>query len=765
MPLFKDLTLFERSRLDSFEAEFWTKIRLTSNKPAELERCSKMRDSESQLQLIIDTIPSLVWTARPDGFCDFLNQRWLHYAGMTAAQAQGWGWADAIHPDDRKGVVDYWRSCLSSGTPVATQARIRRFDGSHRWFLIAANPLRDKAGNIVEWYGTNIDIEDRKRAEESLRARELSWKQIVDNIPGLVATTGAGGEVEFLNRQTLEYFGKTNEELKDWALIDVVHPDDLPRVIEARIKSIEGGGIYEVEHRCRRADGVYRWFQVRGIPVRNAENEITAWYLLLTDIDDLKKAEEAVRSNERNLSLLINAIPTVIHVLRTDGSVLYVNQMVLDYTGLTLEDVHKDDYRARVFHPEDVERLREERLQALTRPVPFENEQRALGKDGKYRWFLVRYNPLLDEQGRIDRWYVTATDIEDRKRAEQELKRSEAFLAEGQRLSRTGSFSWCIETDEITWSEELYRIFGFDERLPVTLERIASRVYSDDLPLMQDMIERSRRAASDFEYKHRLLMPDQSVKHIHLFAHAARDQHGRLEYIGAAQDVTRQEEERVRRENVRLEERTRIAQELHDTLLQTFLSASMQLDIALDLLPAESSAKPLLDRILEIMHRGIEEGRSTIKGLRSPESDATDLVKALTGVQQELPVRQDIDFRVRVAGRQQPLTPLIGLETYRIGREALLNAFCHSGAKRVECELEYADHDLQMRVRDNGAGIDPQVLHKGREGHWGLAGMRERAAKIGGLLNIYSSASTGTEVRLSVPSSIAFQVPAKAKTA
>src|SRR5262249_5490507 len=135
-----------------------------------------MRDSEGQLQLIIDTIPSLVWTARPDGFCDFLNQRWLHYTGMTAEQAQGWGWAAAIHPDDRKGVVDNWRSCLGSGTSVATQARIRRFDGSHRWFLIAANPLRDESGNIARWYGTNIDIEDRNRVEEILRARELSWR-------------------------------------------------------------------------------------------------------------------------------------------------------------------------------------------------------------------------------------------------------------------------------------------------------------------------------------------------------------------------------------------------------------------------------------------------------------------------------------------------------------------------------------------------------------------------------------------------------------
>src|SRR4029453_5655479 len=132
----------------------------------------------------------------------------------------------------------------------------------------------------------------------------------------------------------------------------------------------------------------------------NADGTITAWYLLLTDIDDRKRAEEALQSSERNLRLMINAIPTLIHVLRPDGSVLDVNQAVLDYTGLIREDVRKDDYRGRVFHPEDIERLREERREALTHPLPFENEQRVLDRDGRYRWFLVRYNPLLDEQGK-----------------------------------------------------------------------------------------------------------------------------------------------------------------------------------------------------------------------------------------------------------------------------------------------------------------------------------------------------------------------------
>ena len=247
-----------------------------------------------ELTRLINAVPGLGWTALPDGRAEFLNQRWLEFAGMTAEQAAGWGWTEAIHPDDRQRLLDSWQSCLASGTPVDIEGRMRRYDGAYRWFLFRANSLRDEAGNIFRWCGTNIDIEDRRRGEEDLRARELFWRQIVDNIPGLIATMGALGEVEFLNRQTLEYFGQTREELKNWSLSGVIHPDDLPHVIEVRRKSIETGQVYDIEHRCRRADGVYRWFQVRGLPVLDAQGATTAWCLLLTDIDDRKKAEAQV---------------------------------------------------------------------------------------------------------------------------------------------------------------------------------------------------------------------------------------------------------------------------------------------------------------------------------------------------------------------------------------------------------------------------------------------------------------------------------------
>jgi signal transduction histidine kinase len=211
-------------------------------------------------------------------------------------------------------------------------------------------------------------------------------------------------------------------------------------------------------------------------------------------------------------------------------------------------------------------------------------------------------------------------------------------------------------------------------------------------------------------------------------------------------------------EDAKLEERTRIAQELHDTLLQTFQSASLHLGVALYGVAPDSPLTPQLDRILQIMRQGIEEGRNAIQGLRSTGLHTSDLVLALSHVRDGLEVQPDIDFRVIVIGRQRPLPPEIQHEIYRIGREALVNAFCHAAPTRIELELEYSDHELRMRIRDNGRGIPPQVLGKGRDGHWGLAGMRERATRIGGLLEIQSSTAAGTEVTLSVPTSIAIEL-------
>ena len=207
----------------------------------------------------------------------------------------------------------------------------------------------------------------------------------------------------------------------------------------------------------------------------------------------------------------------------------------------------------------------------------------------------------------------------------------------------------------------------------------------------------------------------------------------------------------------RLGERMRVAQELHDTLLQGLLSLSMQLHVAVDQLPPDSPARPGLDRVLQLMGQVIEEGRNTLRGLRASLQSSHDLGSSLSRIPQEFGEQPATDFRVVVVGPVLALQPGIRDEVYRIGREAVLNAYRHSRGSNVEVELEYAANQLRVAVRDNGCGIDPQVVQFGRDGHWGLPGMRERAERIGGKLRVWSRSGEGTEVELCVPSEIAFE--------
>ena len=254
-----------------------------------------LRASEESFRLIVDSIPGLVVTMTAQGELEFVSQQCLDYFGMTLDELKGWATSDIVHPDDLSRVLATWRRSVETGQPYDSEYRIRRADGVYRWFHVRGLPLRDTEGFSVRWYALHTDIDDRKRFEEALRASEEGFRRIVDSIPGLVCTMNAAGEVQLLNRRVLEYFGKTTEELKNWATSDAVHPDDRPRVIAAFASSVETGHPYDIEHRCRRADGAYRWFQVRALPVRDKEDRIISWYILLTDIDKRKQAEDRLQ--------------------------------------------------------------------------------------------------------------------------------------------------------------------------------------------------------------------------------------------------------------------------------------------------------------------------------------------------------------------------------------------------------------------------------------------------------------------------------------
>ncbi|HUS12746.1 MAG TPA: PAS domain-containing protein [Pyrinomonadaceae bacterium] len=988
-----------------------------------------LREGELNFNLIVDSIPAPVAVTSPSGEVEALNQATLEYFGRTFEELKGWKSSDVVHPDDLQRTVAAQVEAHTTGSAYNVESRHRRADGTYRWFNVLGLPLRDSQGHIRHWFHLQIDIDDRKRAEEALRSVERNLDQIINTIPALAWSARPDGSAEFFNQQYLDFVGLSAEQASGWGWTAAVHPDDSNELANAWQRIMASGEPGEAEVRMREHDGEYRWFLFRASPIRDVKGNIVKWYGINTDIDDLKKAEAAQQSSERNLREITNVIPTIIHVLRPDGSVLYVNQPVMDYTGLTMADVLKEDYRARVFHPEDLERIREERRDSLTRPVLFENEQRALGKDGKYRWFLARYNPLLNEQGRIDRWYVASFDIEDRKRAEallagekqllemvaggntlisildalcrlveetasgcicgillldtsgtsvelarapslppsyneailrwpvnpdsgpcaravflkeqvivvdvasdsqwdaygwrplalsyglracwstpilssentvlgtfalysrepggptpqlqdvigqmthlaavaierqraveqleaeqelldlaqksagamafdwyiqketndwspeqealfglppgafdgtyrtwkkmmyapdwptvveaiqhahgtgkvaaeyrvvwpdgslhwlstngrmffddageplrmvgftsdvtgrktieEELRRSAAFLAQAQHLSRTGSFSWRVAKDEITWSEELYRIYEFDPGTNITLEVIRTRVHPKDLTLYEKMVEQARNGADDFEWQYRLLMPDESIKYMHAVAQATRRPGGELEYIAAVRDVTarRLSEEALDRARSELARVARvmslgaltasIAHEVNQPLSGIITNAST----CMRMLDAEP---PNVDGARETAKRTIRDGRraadviTRLRALFTNKDAAAELVDLNEATREVIALSRAELERNRVITQTELAAELpavtgdrvqlqqVILNLLRNGSDAMSNIDDRPRELLFRTEVEEGGW-VRLNVQDAGIGFEPQSLDR-----------------------------------------------------
>jgi PAS domain S-box-containing protein len=339
------------------------------------------------------------------------------------------------------------------------------------------------------------------------------------------------------------------------------------------------------------------------------------------DVTEIKLADDALRASERNLNLMINAIPAVIGVMRADGSPLYGNQAVTDYTGLTAEEMLKEDFRTRLFHPEDLEKLREARRQAFTRAVPFENEIRSLGKDGRYRWFLFRYKPQLDEAGKIERWYMTAFDIEDRKRAEDELRRAYNSFADAQRLSKTGSFITDLVGDDHNWSKEAYRIFEFDPGTKVTIERILNMIHPGDLPTFEAVIARGMTGAYvTFAFR---IVTRSAIKHVRGVAHVVEQVEGRPVFVGALQDATESKlaEEALDRA------RSELAHVARVTSLNA-LTASIAHEVNQPLAGIITNAGTCL-RMLDGHPPNVEGARETVRRTLRDGNRAADVIKRL----------------------------------------------------------------------------------------------------------------------------------------
>src|SRR5580692_75348 len=307
--------------------------------------------------------------------------------------------------------------------------------------------LIEAAGHIAR-----IAIE-RQRSQEALRTAlnkvensENKLRQVLDTIPTLTWSMLPAGPPEFLNKRWHEYTGLSPEESQGWGYQAAFHPEDIPPLMERWRELSVSGEPGEIEARIRRHDGVYRWFLSRHEPFRDESGKIIRWYGTSTDIETLKQTQEKLQEDERELRRITDAIPNPIVVQDPTGTPIYANQATLDYTGMTAKDVVAPNFRERIFHPDDLQRLRDERRAALVRGIPFEVEQRALRKDGQFRWFLIRYNPFRNEQGQLIRWYATGTDIDDRVRAEERTRNENLALRE--QIDRDSMFEDIVGSSE-----------------------------------------------------------------------------------------------------------------------------------------------------------------------------------------------------------------------------------------------------------------------------------------------------------------------------
>src|SRR5712671_4695289 len=491
-------------------------------------------------QLLVDSIPALIHTARPDGYLDYFNKPWLEYLGVTLDKVTGWNWTAFIHPEDVEGIVAKWRACLATGEVFEYETRVRCANGEYRWMFPPKVPLRDANGDMGTRYGASLAIEERKPAEEKLRRSERDLHSIIETIPAMVWSAAPDGTVDFFNPRWLDYTSLSPDQSRDWGWTAAIHPDDLSRIKDAWQSILVSGEPGETETRLRRFDGAYRWFLFRANPLRDESGKIVKWYGTNVDIEDRKRAEEELRRSEFYLSEGQRLAHMGSWVLDAAGCFPYWSHELFHIYGLgpAKEGPSFEEYLARI-HPQDREFMRSLINRMIAEASGCDVTKRIVRPSGEVRYVRC-VGVRTVENGTLKRIVGSAIDVTEHELLTQELRRREAYLTEAQRLSHTGSFGWRPDSGEIVWSDETYRVFEYDRSVKPTIDSVVQRVHPQDRADFQKVIADASRGATDFEHTYRLLLPDGRVKHVHALAHALQDASGNREFVGAVTDITEQ---------------------------------------------------------------------------------------------------------------------------------------------------------------------------------------------------------------------------------
>jgi PAS domain S-box-containing protein len=505
------------------------------------------------IRLVVDTIPTLAWSAGPDGSADFFNQRWLDYTGLSAKQALGSGWQVAIHPDDRPLILETFREALNSVIPYEVEGRFRRFDGEFRWFLFRGSPLRDRSGKVAKWYGTNTDLEERKRAEEALRKSEERWRSVFENSAIGVAVTDLNGRFLATNHVYQTIVGYTEEELRAVNFLDVTHEDYREANWALITELLEGKRRqFQIEKKYLRKDGSSIWVSNNVSLVPGTERVPRFIMALSEDITQRKHAEEALQRSEAYLAEAQKLTHTGSWVWNVRTDALFWSQEVFRIYDYDPEKMAHPtwDFFERV-HPEDrpkMERRKKRMASTQKEWADSEIDFRIVLPDGTIKHLHSIAHPVIESGDEV---VGTVMDVTERKRAEEKLRQTEADLLEAQRISQTGSWKLDVSSGTVTVSPQIFRIFGVkpDEDTS-TVEFWLSRNHIEDQKRIQELFEKSIIEKTDYQADYRIVLPNGAIKHLHAVGHPVLNESGDLvEFVGTAMDITerKQREEALRR--------------------------------------------------------------------------------------------------------------------------------------------------------------------------------------------------------------------------
>jgi PAS domain S-box-containing protein len=508
---------------------------------------------------IVHSSPALLHTAQPDGYLDFFNQKWLDFAGVPLDKLLGWGWTSCIHPEDVEAFVQKMRESFANGKPFQETSRVRRADGVYRWMLHQKVPIFDGGGNITKWYGSSIDIDDRKKVEQQLVESALESKRSEFYLAE-AQRLGHIGNWVFDPAKGFEYF--SDELFRIYGLdpgkgppsseqyLALVHPEDREFMASLMKRMLSDDSEFDVTKRIVRAGGDVR--HIRCVGSAASHNGGSKRIGLGMDVTEHEVLTQELRRRETHLAEAQRLGHIGSWVFEPKGAFEYWSDELFRIYGLDLErDAPTlEEYLARV-HPVDREFMASLIKQMLAEGLGCDVTKRIIRPSGVVRHIRCVGAPVL-ENGTLKRIVGSAIDVSEHEILAQELRRREAYLAEAQRLSHTGSFGWKPGSGDHAWSDETYRIFEYDPAEKVTLDTITDRVHPEDRNLVLELVERASTSGTAIDCEYRLLFPDHRVKYVRVLARPLGTASDDLEFAGAVIDIT---EAKRAEEKIRLNER------------------------------------------------------------------------------------------------------------------------------------------------------------------------------------------------------------------